>query len=241
MTRTGLAGRGRCGVAIVLLTGMSVIIVACGTPGSSPAGPARPVPASRPAVVTQASSPGTRRPAASRAAGSRRYPLIKPPFGRNARVVMTPWLPASASQAQAVTTAKNFLLAVLYATYTGGQDHRWKAYAGSFQVLSVMRLVLASPYVTTESWTGTIRIWHMNAAAGTSGANTISVTECVDSSHVLSTSLRTGKVLPPSRQLSPGHDSYKETEILARNAASHWAVISFPPVVFYPEAAGCRP
>jgi hypothetical protein len=146
-----------------------------------------------------------------------------------------------------VTAAKNFLLAVLYADYAGGRDHRWQAYAGSSTVLSVMRLVLASPYVTTESWTGTIRIWHMTAVAGTAvagtaGKNTISVTECVDSSDLLSTSLRTGKVLPPGQQqLSPGHNSYSETEVLARNAAGHWVVIAFPPVVFYPEAAGCRP
>src|SRR5262245_21811914 len=40
--------------------------------------------------------------------------LVMPPFGKNARIVMTPWLPASASEARAVITAKNFLLAVLY-------------------------------------------------------------------------------------------------------------------------------
>src|SRR5258708_21597845 len=64
--------------------------------------------------------------------------LVMPPFGKNARIVMSPWLPVSAGEARAVITAKNFLLAVLYADYTGGQDHRWLAYVGSSLVRNGM-------------------------------------------------------------------------------------------------------
>jgi hypothetical protein len=167
--------------------------------------------------------------------------LVMPPFGKNARIVMTSWVPASASEAPAVITAKNFLLAVLYADYTGGRDHRWQAYAGSSRVLTGMTSTLAAPGVTTESFTGTIRIWHMSAVPGTYGKNTISVTECVDSARAQNTSLSTGKVLPASQQNPTDQNYYSNTDVLARNGSGQWTVISIPPTIYYPQALECKP
>jgi hypothetical protein len=164
-----------------------------------------------------------------------------PPFGKNARIVMTHWLPASSGERRAVITAKNFLLAVLYADYTGGRDHRWQAYVGSSLVRNGMTTTLAAPSVTTESFNGTIRIWRMSAVPGTFGKNTISVTECFDSARAQNTSLSTGKVLPPGKQNSADQNYYSNTDVLSRNAAGQWTVISIPPTIYYPEALECKP
>jgi len=164
-----------------------------------------------------------------------------PPFGKNARIVMTPWLPASTTEAPAVITAKNFLLAVLYADYTGGKDHRWLVYVGSSLVRNGMTSTLAAPSVTTESFRGTIRIWRMSAVLGTYGKNTISVTECFDSARALNTSLSTGKVLPAGQQNTTDQNYYSNTDVLARNGSGQWTVISIPPTIYYPEALECKP
>ncbi len=41
---------------------------------------------------------------------------------------MPAWLPADRGEVPAVITAKNFLLAFLYAEYKGNQDRRWAIY-----------------------------------------------------------------------------------------------------------------
>jgi hypothetical protein len=163
-----------------------------------------------------------------------------PPFGKNARIVMTSWLPAEASTARAVITAKDFVLAVLYADYTGGRDHRWQAYVSAARVLTGLGAALAAPGVTTESWKGIIRIWHMNAVAGTYGKDTVSVSYCVDSARALNTSLRTGKVLPPRLQLPGDQNYYLNTYVLARAGTGRWTVISIPPAIYYPRS-DCKP
>src|SRR5439155_4596195 len=50
------------------------------------------------------------------------------PFGSNVHILMPAWLPADRGEVPAVITAKNFLLAFLYAEYKGNQDHRWAIY-----------------------------------------------------------------------------------------------------------------
>jgi hypothetical protein len=211
-----------------LLASTGLLAAACGSPGPSSSfvpGSASTTSASPAATTTQAGTDS----------------LVVPPFGKNAHVVMTSWVPASADEVPAVITAKNFLLAILYADYTGGQDHRWNAYVSSLRVRSGMAATLAAPGVTTESFTGTIRIWRMNAVAGTYGNNTISVTECIDSARALNTSLSTGKVLPSSEQNTTDQNYYSNTDVLARNASGQWTVISIPPDIYYPEASECMP
>lgn len=209
-----------------LLVNTGLLAAACG--GSSGTSSFKPGGSSTPA------SPGATTSQAQPSASS----VVMPPFGKNVRIVMTPWLPARASEAPAVITAKNFLLAVLYADYTGGRDHRWEAYAGSSVVRNGMASTLAAPSVTTESFTGTIRIWHMSAIAG---KNTIAVTECVDSARARNTSLSTGQVLPRGQQNSTDQNYYSNTDILSRNAAGQWTVISIPATIYYPQALECKP
>lgn len=216
----------RRGLMAALLVSTGLIATACG--GSAGTSSFKPGGSSTPA------SPGATTSQAQPSASS----VVMPPFGKNVRIVMTPWLPARAGETPAVITAKNFLLAVLYADYTGGQDHRWEAYAGSSVVRNGMASTLAAPSVTTESFTGTIRIWHMSAIAG---KNTIAVTECVDSARARNTSLSTGQVLPRGQQNSTDQNYYSNTDILSRNAAGQWTVISIPATIYYPQALECKP
>ena len=212
-----------------LLVSSGLLAAACGGGSSSTSsfqpGGGSPTPASPTATSSQ----------------PRADSLVMPPFGKNARIVMTPWLPASTTEAPAVITAKNFLLAVLYADYTGGKDHRWLVYVGSSLVRNGMTSTLAAPSVTTESFRGTIRIWRMSAVLGTYGKNTISVTECFDSARALNTSLSTGKVLPAGQQNTTDQNYYSNTDVLARNGSGQWTVISIPPTIYYPEALECKP
>jgi hypothetical protein len=217
----------RRGLGAVLVVSTGLLAVACGSPSTPTFHPAGTSPASAPASPQAGQS----------AAGS----VAMPPFGKNARIVMTSWLPARASEAPAVITAKNFLLAVLYADYTGGQDRRWRAYVSAPNVRAGLSSTLAAPDVTSQSFAGTIRIWHMSAVPGTAGKKTISVTECIDSSKARNTSLATGKALPPSQQLPDDKNYYSNTDVLARNGAGNWTVISIPPAISYPEALECKP
>ncbi len=217
----------RRGLRAALLVSTGLFAVACSSPST---------PTFHPGGASSTAAPATPQ-AEQSAAGS----VVMPPFGKNARIAMTPWLPARASEAPAVITAKNFLLAVLYADYTGGQDHRWRAYVSAQNVRAGLASTLAAAEVTTESFTGTIRIWHMNAVAGTYGKNTISVTACVDSSRARNTSLATGKILPGSQQLPADKNYYSNTDVLARDGAGHWTVISIPPAIYFPEALECKP
>ena len=95
--------------------------------------------------------------------------LVRPPFGRNAHVLMTPWMPGRPGEKAAVMAAKDFVLAVLYADYTGDRDQRWRSYAASARVRTGLAQTLHVPSVTTESFTGTVRFWRMRAVHGAKG------------------------------------------------------------------------
>ena len=103
----------------VLLAGVGALVAACGSAppatfhpgGANPAGPG-----------------GVAGPSSARLAQTASQKVTWPPFGGNVRVVMPAWLPADRGEIPAVITAKNFLLAFLYAEYRGSQDHRWSIY-----------------------------------------------------------------------------------------------------------------
>src|ERR1700761_3309560 len=71
--------------------------------------------------ATAAAGDGTATAAAS--AG-----FTMPPFGSNVRIEMTSWQPTGPNEARAVTVAKDYELAFLYAEYKSGQDYTWVNY-----------------------------------------------------------------------------------------------------------------
>jgi hypothetical protein len=220
-------GQLRRGLRCALVAGSGVLAVAC-----SSAAPQTFHPSADSGSASSAASSPSSAPAAS-------LTLVRPPFGHNARVLMTSWMPSSAREKAAVMTAKDFVLAVLYADYTGGRDHRWRAYVSSPRVRIGLTQTLHAPSVTTESFKGTVRFWRMHAVPGSKGA--VVVTECVDTSHARNTSLSTGKVLPPRQQTPHDQNYYSNSDVLARDSSGRWGVISIPSTVYYPQAQECKP
>jgi hypothetical protein len=163
--------------------------------------------------------------------------LIWPPFGKNAVVEISSYLPSDPSLRQAVLAVKDFLLAILYSDYVGGQDQRWQQYIGSQAVLQQLDQVNSQPEVTTESWTGTVVLWGMEANIN---QGTAFVSECFDTAGSLNTSLTTGAVLPASEQFTTDeHYSYESDELEMQGG--QWKVTDIPPAIYYPAASFCKP
>lgn len=178
------------------------------------------------------------RPASSQLAPFSSDSLIWPPFGRDVHITMPAWLPADPAEVPAVITAKNFLLAFLYAEYTGNQDHRWAAFA-SPNVTQALGASLAAPDVTTESFTGTIQFSQMNAFADPSVSGAVDVSECFSNARSFNIGLHSRKVIPDSTP--PNQHYYRNTDVLARNSSGRWQVVSIYPVIYYPQARECKP
>lgn len=164
-------------------------------------------------------------------------PLAWPPFGRNAHIVMPSWLPPDHSQVPAVIAAKDFLLAFLYAEYTGNRDHRWLAYAKG-DVVSALRANLAEPSVTKESFRGIIRFSQFRAFADPATQGALDISECFNNAHSVNTSIITGK---PVKDNTPADQHYyRNTDVLAKSAGGRWQVIKVYPVIYYPQAKECK-
>ena len=226
---TGLLSTGLLLSALVATAGLLTAGCSASPATFRPAGVSRPDGAGSPASPAHdgASTPG---PAVA-------GPLAWPPFGRNVHIFMPGWLPADPGQVPAVVTAKNFLLAFLYAEYRGNQDDRWTRYV-SGDVLSALKANLSEPSVTTESFTGTILFSHLRAYPDPTTVGAIDVSECFDNSGSHNTSLATGKIIPD--RIPAGEHYYRNTDVMARKNGQ-WNVVSVYPVVYYPQAAECKP
>jgi hypothetical protein len=164
-------------------------------------------------------------------------PLAWPPFGRNVHIVMPGWLPPDHGQVPAVIAAKDFLLAFLFAEYTGNRDQRWLAYAKG-DVVSALRANLAEPSVTKESFRGTIRFSQFRAFADSQTQGAVDVSECFNNAHSVNTSITTGK--PVSDNTPPDQHYYRNTDVLAKGRDGHWRVTQVYPVIYYPQAKECK-
>ena len=164
--------------------------------------------------------------------------VVMPPFGKNAHVIMTDWMPQDAGMAKAVLADKDYELAFLYAEYTGGKSQDWTSYVSHTMALQV-RALLAKPDVTTESFKGTIRIFKMRVIRDPAVTGDLDVSACFDNAKAVNTSLSTGAVLPGQ---SPSNDNYyRFTDQLSQSPTGQWQVISNYPIVYYPRAKECKP
>lgn len=173
---------------------------------------------------------------ASATAASAGY--VMPPFGSNVHVEMTPWLPATASQAAAVNTDKSYELAYLYAEYKGGQDQSWVNYVSPVMQTAVQQSLQATD-VTTESFTGTIEYFDMNAIPDPLITGDLDVSTCFDNAGSSNTNLTTGAVIPDTA--SPDSHYVRIADELRKDSADRWQVVSSLPAVYYPEASQCKP
>jgi len=200
-----------------------VALAACSSPPPPAFNPGGPVSTAPATPMAQSSGPGS---------------VIMPPFGKNAHVIMTDWMPRDAALARAVLTDKDYELAFLYAEYTGGKSQDWASYVSRTMELQV-RAVLAKPDVTTESFKGTIRIFKMRAIRDPVLPRDVDASACFDNAQAVNTSLGTGAVLPGQ---SPSDDNYyRFTDQLAPASDGRWQVISNYPIVYYPRAKECKP
>jgi len=218
-------GHLRRGLRGALLAGAGVLAVACGASPTQTFHPA--ADSTAPSAVPSSSAPATT------------LTLVRPPFGHNAHVLMTPWMPSRPAERAAVMTAKDFVLAVLYADYTGDRDQRWRSYISSARVRTGLADTLRVPSVTTESFTGTVRFWRMHAVR--EGHAKLLVSECVDTAGARNTSLSTGKILPPGQQTKHNDNFYLNSDVLASERSGRWGVVSIPTTVYYPQAQECKP
>jgi hypothetical protein len=208
-----------------LLAGVGALAIACGS---------APPPAFHPggANPAMAGPPSARLPQASPSL------VTWPPFGRDVRIIMPAWLPAEASEVPAVITAKNFLLAFLYAEYRGDRDSRWTAYVAA-SVAGALRSELAKPDVTTESFTGTIRFSRMSASADPVLPGAVDVSECFSNAQSANVGLHSGQAVPGT--VPAGQQSYRNTDALAADPSGRWQVVTVYPVIYYPQARECKP
>jgi hypothetical protein len=189
-----------------------------------------------PAGANPAGSGGVAGPSSARLTQTASQKVTWPPFGSNVRVVMPAWLPADRGEVPAVITAKNFLLAFLYAEYKGNQDHRWTIYATG-QVSGALASELSQPDVTTETFTGTIRFSQMRAFPDPSMPGAVDVSECFSNARSADVGLHTGHVIPDTTP--PDQRHYRNTDVLAADPGGRWHVVSVYPVISYPQAKEC--
>lgn len=150
---------------------------------------------------------------------------------------MAAYKPKDKALRPAVVAAEDYLLGIVYSDYTGGRDTRWESYI-SGQARSQMLKIQAESFVTTESFVGTLRIWHMFAAR--LSTDQVDVSACIDTAGTKNTDLATGATLPASEQPNARDDDYDASYILAK-LHGHWRVVMFGPQINYPKAVECKP
>jgi hypothetical protein len=205
------------------LAAVVVAVVGCGSAKPPPFNPAGPESAAAATPLAQQTGPGA---------------VIMPPFGKNAHVVMTSWMPKTASLGQAVLTDKDYELAYLYAEYTGGQSYDWTSYVDAAMETQI-RGVLAGQDVVTESFKGTIKIFDMTVIHDQVIPADVDVSACFDNAQAVNTSLSTGAVLPGQ---APSDDNYyRYSDELAPTSSGQWQVVSAYQRIYYPQAKECKP
>ena len=174
--------------------------------------------------------------AAATAAASAGF--VMPPFGSNVHVEMTSWQPTGPNQARAVTVAKDYELAFLYAEYKSGQDQTWVNYVSPTMRTAVQQSLQAAD-VTSESFKGTVRYFDMSAIADPLVKGDLDVSTCFDNAGSANISRGTGAVIPDT---GPADSHYVRIgDELRQTSAGQWQVVSSLPATYYPEAVQCKP
>jgi len=217
----------RLGTALAGLAGLCAL-AACGSQsGGSTTGTFHP-------SGSMAGQPSAAAGGGSASSGS----VTMPAFGKNVHIDLTSWKPSDPSQAPAVLTDKDYELAFLYAEYTSGADTGWTSYVSSTMQTEVQS-TLAQPDVTSESFTGTIKIFDMTVVQDPTVKADLDVSACFDNAGSANTSRATGKVIPATG--SADQNYYRYTDQLAKDSSGDWQVVSDLPAIYYPRAKECKP
>ncbi len=203
--------------------GSSLALAGCGSPKPPPFKPGGQAATASATSLAQPSGP----------AG-----VQMPPFGSNAHIVVTGWLPKNASLARAVVTDKDYELAYLYAEYVSGESDDWTSYV-SAGMAQALRPALAATDVTTQSFKGTIRFFDMTVAHDPKIPADVDVSGCVDNAGAVNTDRSTGAVLPGQTPSDASY--YRYTDELAPVAGGQWQVVGNYQPIYYPQAKECKP
>jgi hypothetical protein len=161
-----------------------------------------------------------------------------PPFGSNVRIEMTSWQPTGPNEARAVTVAKSYELAFLYAEYKSGQDQTWVNYVSPVMRTAVQQSLSAAD-VTSESFKGTVRYFDMSAIPDPLVKGDLDVSTCFDNAGSSNTSRGTGAVIPDTGSADSHY--VRIGDELRQTSAGQWQVVSSLPATYYPEAVQCKP
>jgi hypothetical protein len=161
------------------------------------------------------------------------------PFPADVHFDFTSPLPSDPAQAGAVLADENFQLAYYYAIYSQGKDLRYAGYIGNRLLLGSVQETLAREAAAHEGFTGTI-VFSGTTVQPAPWAGQLTVSSCVDSSRLLDTDIRTGKLRRTSAPAGHGH--FLESDILARQKGGRWRVVGTD-VTYYPhgQAKECTP
>jgi hypothetical protein len=224
--------------ARITAAGLAALVL-LGTAGCTSGGQPQPAASSAflpsGSTASDAAASGTAQASAATAATG----YVMPPFGPDVHVDMTSWTPAGSAEAAAVNADKDFQLAYLYAQYKGGQDDSWTNYVAPGGAQDTVSKSLEASAVTTESFKGTVKYFDMSIAADATTKGGYDVLGCFDSAGVVSTSLTTGAVAASTS--SPDMNYARFVDVLLKDAAGQWQVVSSFPTVYYPKAPECKP
>jgi hypothetical protein len=178
----------------------------------------------------------TTTPGSATATGS--AAVTMPSFGANVHIVLGAFPKLGTADGQALVTDLDYQLDFLYADYTGGRSQTWINEVNPTMV-QALQSGLAQPDVTTESFTGTIRLFRFSVIKDPVVKGDLDVTGCMDNAGAVNTDLKSGAVLPG--QSVTDHNYFRYSNELAPVPGGGWQVVENMPDIYFPLAGGCKP
>lgn len=217
--------RGHIGTALACVALLG--IAACGS-SSGPVGTFVPkgsqAPGSQSSANTSAVVPG----------------LAHFPFPPSVHIEFQTPLPADPQEASVVVTDENFQLAYYYSLYSEGGNQHFAPYIASPTVLTAVQAAVAPNFADHERIRGTLRIFNTSVSGVAGAPSDLAVSFCGDNSQLVSTSARTGQVVPDS---APANDHYfSQTDSYLPEKGGKWGLAAIS-TSFYPKgpAKECKP
>jgi hypothetical protein len=149
-------------------------------------------------------------------------------------------LPSDSREAAAVRADQDFQLAYYYAVYSDGKDMSVLSYISSSAPSVQTATITGVDRNKADSFTGTTRFYDTTVSVPRGAPTNLTVTSCVDSARMFSTSRRTGAVIP-GQSTAPDKTVFLESDTFAPVGGTWKLVATFP--VYYPQGAAkeCYP
>jgi hypothetical protein len=218
--------------AIVIISGMLIMLTACATTSSSPGSPG--------SAGSFQPGGGASAAAASPTAASTTSGVVHFPFPADVHIEFQTPLPADQQQAAAVVADDDYELAYLYAIYSDAKNMSVLKYVDRLVPATYTATVVAVDNQKSTAFTGTERIYDTTARPTAGEPAELTVSSCVNSVALQSTNRSTGQIVP-GQSTSPEQNVWLESDTLFPVGGA-WKIISTSHV-YYPHGAakGCYP